>query len=136
MISKDKLRDILVEGRRVSSHNYFKHCQLNHVKTFYYFCERLAQEPQNVALSSAVLNDHVIAQLRDRKVAVENQFNPQGWFGKAWTDWVDPAKNEGNFKGEYRDVLLRAGSDPYSYQIKPECFGDVLEISAEFKNGA
>lgn len=134
MISKDKLRGILVEGRRVSSDKYFEHCRLNHVKTFYFFCERLIQEPQNAALSSTVLNDYIIAQLRDRKVAVENQFNPQGWFGQAWTDWADPAKSEENFKGEYLDVLLRTGSDPYCYQIKPEKLGDVLAVFAEFKN--
>ncbi len=125
MISKDRLRNILVAGRKVSSRKYFEHCQLNHIKTFYFFCERLAQEPENGVLSSTELNDYVIAQLRDRKVAVANQFNPQGWFGKAWTDWSDPSKNETNFKGEYRDVLLRTGADPYHYQIRPESVDDV-----------
>jgi hypothetical protein len=133
MTSKDRLRAILVEGRRISSQEYVAHCRLNHAKTFYFFCERLAHEPQTAAVSSTVLNDYVIAQLRDRKVVVANQFNPQGWFGKAWTEWSDPAKNEANFKGEYRDVLLRTGNDPYDYQIRPDSLADVREIFAEFK---
>jgi hypothetical protein len=92
MISKQRVRDILVEGRRLNSQKYFKSCVINHVKTFYFFCERLSKEPATAALSSTELNDYIVAQLRDRKVEVNNQFNPQGWFGKAWTDWVDPSK--------------------------------------------
>ncbi len=136
MIGKDRIKDILVEGRRLNSQKYFEHAVLNHVKTFYFFCERLCQEPTDVALSSTELNEYVLAQLRNRKIEVDNQFNPQGWFGKAWTDWGDPSKNETNFKNEYREVLLRTGGDPYSYQIRPECLGDVVEIFAEFRNGA
>ena len=38
----------------------------------------------------------ILSQRRERKVEVNNQFNPQGWFAKAWTNWVDPSKNETN----------------------------------------
>lgn len=136
MIGKPRIRELLIEGRRVNSQRYFERCVTHHVKTFYFFCERLAKEPSNAALSSTELNDYILAQLRDRKVEVNNQFNPQGWFGKAWTDWGDPSKNERNFKNEYREVLIRAGSDPYSYQIRPECLRGVLEIFDEFRSGS
>jgi len=128
MISKDSIKTLLLEGRRVDSQSYFEHCGIHHVKTFYFSCERLIKEPVNVALSSTALNEHVLAQLRAQGIDVNNQFNPQGWFGKAWTDWKDPSKNETNFKSEYCDVLDRTGNDPYSYRIKPECFDDVVEI--------
>ena len=128
MISKQRLRDILVEGRSLNSQKYFKSCVVNHVKTFYFFLRATIQRPCDSALASTELNEYIVAQLRDRKIEVNNQFNPQGWFGKAWTDWVDPSKNETNFKSEYLDVLARTGSDPYSYQIRPECLSDVVEI--------
>ena len=135
MIGKHRIREILMEGRRLNSQQYFEHCVINHVKTFYFFCERLSKEPANVALSSSELNDYILAQLRDCKVDVNNHFNPQGWFGKAWTDWIDPSKNETNFKSEYLEVLARTGSDPYSYQIRPECLSDVVEIFDGFRSG-
>ena len=136
MISKESLRKILFEGRRLNSQRYYEHCRTNHVKTFYLFCKRLSQESANTALSSTELNDYILSELRRRNVAVNNQFNPQGWFGQAWTDWRDTSKNEKHFKSEYYDVLLRSGDDPYFYQIRPEYFDMVKEIFAEFENGA
>ena len=135
-ISKNRLRDLLVQGRRISSQRYFERCVTHHAKTFYFFCERLSKVDANAPLSSTELNDYIVAQLRAREVDVNNQFNPQGWFGKAWTDWSDPSKNERNFRNEYRDVLVRTDTEPYSYQIRPECLPDVIEIFHEFKRSA
>lgn len=139
MINKDRIREILYEGRGVYSPQYVEHYVLNHVKTFYFFCGRLCREPANVVLSSKELNDYIIAQLRDPRDEPGKYlyFNPHGWFGKAWTDWMDPSKNERNFKSEYCDVLIRIGNNPpYSYQIRPECLNDVVEIFAEFTNSS
>ena len=136
MISKDRLRELLVEGRSVCTHRYSEHCVSHHVKTFYFFCERLASDRTGTAQSSTALNAHIVTQLREQNVDVHNQFNPQGWFGRAWTDWCDHAKYERHFKSEYLDVLLRIGVEPYVYQIRPECLQGVIEIFAEFKDRA
>ena len=100
MVGKDTLKRILLEGRRLSSQRYYEHCRINHVKTFYFFCDRLRKEPPDAYVSSTELNDYILAELRRRNIAVTNQFNPQGWFGQAWTDWEDASKNESNFKNE------------------------------------
>jgi hypothetical protein len=136
MIRKEALQNVLVEGRRLSSDQYHKHCRGNHVKTFYFFCLRLSSAPSNTALSSTELNEFILDELRRRKVdGVTDQFNPQGWFGQAWTDWKDPSKNEKHFREEYYDVLIRTGDDPYFYQINPEYFGMVKEIFQDFEAG-
>jgi hypothetical protein len=135
MITKCRIRKILIEGRDVDCEDYFHHCVTHHPKTFYFFCERLSRERINGALSSTTLNDYVIAQLRRRRVAVNSQFNPQGWFGKAWTDWSDPSKDERYFRNEYGEVLLRIETKPYSYKIRPECVRHVKEIFREFVSG-
>ena len=101
MITKDRIREILLEGRSVDSAQYVEHPVLNHVKTFYFFCERLCREPANAVLSSTELNDYTVAQLRDHGNDPGTQFNPQGWFGKAWTEWIDPSKNQTNFKSDF-----------------------------------
>jgi hypothetical protein len=132
LISKERLKPLLIEGRRLNSQEYFKHCRMNHIKTFYFFCKKLCSQPENTALSSTVLNDYILSELKRRSITVSNKFNPQGWFGQAWTDWKDSSKNERLFKNEYYDVLLRTGEEPYSYQIKQECFALVQEIFAEF----
>ena len=41
------------------------------------FCEWLSREPANIAMSSTELNDYILARLRDRKIEVNNQFNPK-----------------------------------------------------------
>jgi hypothetical protein len=133
MICKNRLRELLLEGRGVCGRRYFEHCVSHHVKTFYFFCERLASDRTGAAQSSTALNAHIVTQLREQQVDVNNQFNPQGWFGKAWTDWCDQSKYERHFKSEYLDVLLRIGVEPYVYQIRPECLQDVIEIFDEFK---
>jgi|tagenome__1003787_1003787.scaffolds.fasta_scaffold19172798_1 hypothetical protein len=136
MITKDTIQDLLIEGRGIDSQQYFEHCGANHVKTFYFFCERLSLQPSSVALSSTELNQYIIAQLRNCGVSVHNQFNPQGWFGKAWTEWSDPSRNQTNFKNEYCEILIRIGGNPYCYQIRSECLGDVVEIFDEFRSVA
>ena len=136
MMCKNRLRELLVEGRSVYSLRYFEDCVSHHVKTFYFFCERLSSDRTGAAQSSTALNAHILTQLREDTVDVNNQFNPQGWFGKAWTDWCDPAKNEKHFNGEYLDVLIRIGVEPYVYQIRPECLHDVIDIFDEFRNAA
>ncbi len=135
MITKDRLKSILAEGRKLQSQKYYDHCRTNHIKTFYFFCERLSSQSPGVALSSKELNDYIIEQLGHRQVVVNKQFNPQGWFGQAWTDWHDPAKSETNFKSEYADVLDRLGNDPYSYRIKPEYLDDVIQVFRELAAG-
>jgi hypothetical protein len=131
MSSNGTIRDILNEGRVVDSQLYRDHCGINHVKTFYFFCERLSQEPTNVAVSSTELKAYILAQLRNLKIDVSNSFNPEGWFGKAWTDRTDASKDEKHFRSEYRYVLLRTGNGPYSYQIRPEYLPDVREFFAD-----
>lgn len=133
---KDRLRQLLAEGRSVCDQCYFEHCVSHHVKTFYFFCERLSSDRTGAAQSSTALNAHIITQLREQNVDVNNQFNPQGWFGKAWTDWCDPSKDERYFKAEYLEVLLRIGAEPYVYQLRPEYLQDVIEIFDEFRGAA
>jgi hypothetical protein len=135
MIRKEALREVLLEGRRLNSERYYEHCRVNHVKTFYFFCLRLSSGPSNTALSSTELNEFILDELRSRRVAVNEQFNPQGWFGQAWTDWKNPSKNERYFREEYYDVLIRTGDNPYLYQINPEYFAMVKEIFKEFEAG-
>jgi hypothetical protein len=135
MVRKDALQEVLLEGRRLNSERYYEHCRVNHVKTFYFFCLRLSSGPSNTALSSTELNEFILDELRSRRVAVSDQFNPQGWFGQAWTDWKNPSKNERHFREEYYDVLIRTGDDPYLYQINPEYFVMVKEIFKEFEAG-
>ena len=136
MISKDRMRDILDEGRRISNQQYREHCVLNHRKTFFLFCERLSIEPPDTALLSTEFKNHIHAHLRADDIDVGSRFNPEGWFGKAWTDWNDPSKNEKNFEDEYCDVLLRLGSEPYSYQLRPEYHADIVDIFTEFRSNA
>jgi hypothetical protein len=136
MISRDQLRKVLPKGRSIRNEDYYKHPVLNHDKTFYFFNERLSIEPHHVALVSTELGDYIRTTLRADGIDVRDSWNPEGWFGKAWTDWRNPSKNERNFRGEYLDVLLRTGSDPYSYQLRPECLADVAEILAELRSAA
>jgi len=135
MIRKEALREVLLEGRRLNSERYYEHCRVNQVKTFYFFCLGLSSGSSNAALSSTELNEFILDELRSRRVAVNDQFNPQGWFGQAWTDWKNPSKNERYFREEYYDVLIRTGDDPYLYQINPEYFAVVKEIFKEFEAG-
>ena len=130
---KNRLRELLREGRSLCSQRYFEHCVRHHVKTFYFFCERLSSDRTGAAQSSTALNVHILTQLRDHAIDVNNQFNPEGWFGKTWTDWCDPAKNEPHFNGEYLDVLIRISGEPYVYQIRPERLQDVIDIFDEFR---
>lgn len=136
MISKGRIREILSEGQQVDNTEYIKHYVLNHVKTFYFFCERLSREPANVALSSTELNNYIIAQLDDRGDCPSMFFNPHGWFGKAWTEWTGSSKAEAEFMNEYCDILIRTGRNPYWYEIRPEYLNDVVEIFAEFASSA
>ena len=134
MISKDSIKKVLIESLAVSREKYQREYVTYHVKTFYFFCERLAQHPAGVVLSSADLRKYIHAQLREHKILVGPKFNPEGFFGKAWTEWKDSSKNQTNFKNEYYEVLNQIGSEPYSYQIKPECWESVVEIFAEFRS--
>jgi len=136
MMSKNRLRELLVEGRSVNSQRYFERCVTYHVKTFFFFCERLSSDRTGAAQSSTALNAYIHSRLRERSVDVDTRFNPQGWFGKAWTDWCDPSKNETHFRADYLDVLIRIGVEPYVYQIRPECLQDVIEIFDEFRDAA
>lgn len=136
MITKNRIREILWEGRQVDDTEYIEHCVLNNVKTFYFFCERLSKEPANVALSSTELNNYIIAQLDERGDYPGVYFNPHGWFGKAWTEWRGSSKAETEFKNEYCDVLIRTRRNPYWYEIRPEYLNDVVEIFAEFTSSA
>jgi hypothetical protein len=133
VISKKKLEKLLTEGRKLNSQDYYEHCRKNHIKTFYFFCKKLCDQPKNTALSSTELNGYILSTLKRRGIAVNNNFNPQGWFGKAWTDWMDPAKNETHFKNEYYDVLLRKGQEPYFYQIRTECYGLLQNVLRQLK---
>lgn len=134
MVSKEALKKILLEGRRLSSEEYIKHCQRNNVKTFYFFCLRLSSGPADIPVSSTELNDYILAELKRRYLVVSEDFNPQSQFGKAWTDWNGPTTNKTNFRDEYCDVLERSGHDPYFYQLRPEYSGLVKETLAELEN--
>ena len=52
MIRKEALQQLLLEGRRLNSERYYKHCRINHVKTFYFFCLRLSSGSSNTARAS------------------------------------------------------------------------------------
>jgi hypothetical protein len=103
------------------------------VKTFYLFCKCLCNQEDNKSLSSTVLNDYILSEQKRNGIQVNNKFNPQGWFGQAWTDWQDVSKNEKLFRSEYYEILIRSGEEPYSYQIKPEYFDLLKEIFAELE---
>ena len=94
MSSKQTIRSILDEGRKVPRDKYAKNYGIHHVRTFFFFCERLSQEPEGVALLSKELNDDIVAQLRDWKIEVGDSFNPHGMFGKAWTEYSDSSKDQ------------------------------------------
>ena len=74
---KNRLRELLREGRSLCSQRYFEHCVRHHVKTFYFFCERLSSDRTGAAQSSTALNVHILTQLRDHAIDVNNQFNPE-----------------------------------------------------------
>jgi hypothetical protein len=112
VVSKEQLKNLLAEGRGINNQKYYDHCRTYHIKTFYLFCKRLSSQPENIAWCSTDLNDYILSELSQSGVAVNNKFNPQGWFGQAWTDWQDLSKNEKLFKREYYDVLLRIDEKP------------------------
>jgi PLD-like domain len=58
-MTKQMLKKILDEGQQVDGQEYAKHCKTHNVKTFYFFCKRLCQEPSNGALLSRVLKDYI-----------------------------------------------------------------------------
>lgn len=136
MVSEETLKSILLKGRRLNSERYYKHCRTNHVKTFYFFCLKLSSGTGNAALSSTELNEYIIEELKQRRVVVNENFNPQGWFGQAWTDWNDTSKNEKHFQYEYCEVLTRTGENPYFYQINPKYVAVVKRIFDEFEGQA
>jgi hypothetical protein len=135
-IRKESIKEILCDGKEVSDQKYNEHCRFNHLKTFYFFCMRLASEPTNFAVSARDLNEFITARLRRSNIVVKNRFNPEGWFGKAWTDWNNPSKNEKHFRPEYCEILVRTGQKPYFYQLRPEYFGLVKACFAEFESVA
>jgi hypothetical protein len=134
----------------VDSQEYAKHYRTLHPKTFYFFCKRLSSQPENIALSSTDLNEHILSELKQSGievhpasnprgwfgVEVNPKFNAHGWFGQAWTGEHDPSRNERFFRREYEEVLLRIGEEPYHYQVKPEYFDLLKEIFAELERNA
>ena len=98
MISKERIRDLLVEGRDVPIDEYRL---AHHLKTFYYFCERLRQERANAVLPSRQLRKYIQKQLRDEGRPEKDRWNPDGYFGRAWTRRTDLGKREPNFRDEF-----------------------------------
>lgn len=133
MVSEEMLKNVLLEGKRLNSERYYEHCRNGHIKTFYFLCLKLSSAVDNPALSSAELGQSIVEELRRCAVIVNKRFNPQGWFGKAWTDWNDPSKNEKHFRDEYCRVLTRTGENSYFYQIRPEYVGSVRKILDEIQ---
>ena len=133
MVIKERLKSIIIEGRRLNYQKYYDHCRTHHVKTFYFFCKCLCNQTENKALSSTELNDYILSELKNAGIKINNKFNPQGWFGQAWTDWKDTSKNEKLFRNEYYEVLIRIGEEPYFYQIKQDYFDILKEIFVEFQ---
>ncbi len=131
--SEEMLKSILSEGKQLNSERYYEHCRKGHVKTFYFFCLKLSSDVGNPALSSAELGQFIVEELRRCRVVVNKELNPQGWFGKAWTDWNDASKDEKHFRDEYCRVLIRTGENPYFYQINPEYIGSVRKILDEIQ---
>jgi hypothetical protein len=114
-MNEQLLRKLFSAGLEISNGDYCQHPRLHHTKTFYLFCKRLLQDsPEPV--SSTILNRYILSHVR----AKNNRMNPQGWFGKAWTRWIQPSTREKLFRGEYLAVLTRSGADPYQYAINPE----------------
>ena len=134
MTTAEHVQDLLIKGRRIGSDKYVAHCQIHHEKTFYFLCERLCQEPGGFVIPSSELRDYIHQQLRQRNIAVANRFNPEGWFGKAWTEWIDPATNQKHFRDEYVAVLGRTGTEPYSYQLSPAWEAFVRTVFQTFQN--
>lgn len=136
MTTTEDVRDLLVRGRGLDSAQYAAHCLINHAKTFYFLCERLCQEPEGAVIPSSALRDYIHDRLRQEKIAVNDHFNPEGWFGKAWTEWIDAERNQKHFRNEYVDVLQRTGNDPYSYQLAPAWEDVVRQVFQGFQKSA
>ena len=132
-MTTELLKQILTAGKRVRSEEYHRHCRTNHVATFYYFVKRLCAEAKRQPLLSTELNTFILMDLAIKGIAVNYLSNPQGWWGRAWTNWKDPSKHERHFRNEYYEVLSRFGKDPYSYEVKSEWFAIAEEICEDLE---
>ena len=128
-MTEEDLKQILLVGQTLSAKKYHDHCALGHVKTFYFFCRSLSREPSRAALLSTDLRDDIVKEL-GAEFTVKRRFNPEGHFGKAWSDWLEYPEDRGkqHFSDRYFRVLTRSGNDPYSYELNPKFFDFVTRF--------
>jgi hypothetical protein len=130
-LSEQDLKKLLDEGRKIDDVEYFEHCKINIVKTFYYFCKKLSDDRVEVALSSTKLRQYIVSELGPSLMQQKKRFNPEGWFGETWTDQQD----EKCFRSEFSEVLIRSDDEPYHYSIRPEYRSVIRSIFVEFQRG-
>ena len=130
MIDKATLEQLIVEGQLISNKKYFNHIRLNTQKTFFFFLKRLSMEQIQTPLSSPVLREFIKDELRNHGIVIDKVINPEGWFGRFWTDYSQ--NSNFNFKKEYQLILERTRTKPYYYAIKPEYYPLIKQVFEQF----
>jgi hypothetical protein len=127
MLSKSVISLLFDEGRAINIEDYVQQCRLHTIKTFYYFCEALGQQKENVFIPSSELREYIKDRVKNNHPNFEHKFNPEGWFGAEWTKWLQK-KNSKYFRDEFTEILKRTDKTPYSYQIREEYIKTVRSI--------
>ncbi len=114
----------LQEGKDVVLDDYYKHCKIYTVKTFYYFIELLLGFEKGRFIVSSYFREQIGNKLGD-VFTIKPRFNPEGWFGRSWTE--GHLDRSSYFRKIYSEVLERTETEPYQYRIKPEYYDIVKE---------
>jgi len=118
-LDEKQLKQILINGFDISLGEYYNHCKINTEKTFYYFIENLIKVEKGKYVESSALREYIISKLSG-VFAINSKFNPEGWFGRSWTEGEHDRTSY--FKKTYSDILDRTDTEPYKYRIKPDLY--------------
>ena len=135
-ISRETLKNLLDEGKKIDDREYRLHCTTWTAKTFFFFCKKLSSERENDALRSPVLRKYIESELGQAVVGISSaRFNPDGWYGNRWNLWATGRRVEASpFKDEYFKVLKPVDEHPYSWKIKPEYHETIKQIISELES--
>jgi hypothetical protein len=124
----EEVTKTLQEGKDIPLDEYYRHCKINTVKTFYYFIEILLHYKKGKYLVSSCFREQINYKLGGI-FKINPRFNPEGWFGRSWTE--GHLDTTSHFRKIYSDILERSETEPYKYRIKEEYYDIVKTAISE-----